>query len=210
MFSCAFEPKIPLAQLPGISPALGVATCLALRSLLGATHPHNPLETQSPLTALTLKWPNDLQWHGAKLAGLLIETAPSTQVVVGMGLNLSGATALSQVLGREIADLGMIQTQTLPSAAQLVACVARAWQQALKKYAEQGYAAFQEDFDTIDALAGQPVQVVDHGNLLYEGIAQGTDHLGRLRVLTQTGVIPVLVGDVSIRPANTLKTMGAP
>ena len=126
-----------------------------------------------------------------------------------MGLNLSGAAALSQTLGREIADLGMIQAQSLPSPAQLVACMAQAWQQALKDYAELGYTAFKDDFDTIDALAGQPVQVVDHGNLLHEGIAQGTDHLGRLLVTTTAGVIPVLVGDVSIRPANTLKAKGA-
>jgi BirA family biotin operon repressor/biotin-[acetyl-CoA-carboxylase] ligase len=204
MFSCAFEPNIPLARLPAIAPALGVTTCLALRSLLAAHRGDTGLEP------LTLKWPNDLQWHGAKLAGLLIETGPSAQVVVGMGLNLKGAAALSLTLEREIADLGMIQTQALPSAAQIVTHVALAWQQALKDYAEQGYAAFRDPFDTIDALAGQPVQVIDQGHILHLGIAQGTDEHGRLRVMTDAGLIPVLVGDVSIRPANTLQAKGTP
>ncbi|MEI6836317.1 MAG: hypothetical protein WCK56_00840, partial [Alcaligenaceae bacterium] len=36
MFSCAFSPNIPLAQLPGLSPALGVAACLALRELFAS------------------------------------------------------------------------------------------------------------------------------------------------------------------------------
>lgn len=204
MFSCAFEPNIPLARLPAIAPALGVASCLALRSLLGAQCGHAGLEP------LTLKWPNDLQWHGAKLAGVLIETGPNAQVVVGMGLNLKDAATLSLTLERDIADIGMIQTQALPSTVQIVAHIALAWQQALKDYAEQGYAAFRDAFDTIDALAGQPVQVIDQGHILHQGIAQGTDEHGRLRVVTDTGLIPVLVGDVSIRPANTLQAKGTP
>ena len=204
MFSCAFEPNIPLARLPAIAPALGVATCLALRSLIAAHCGDTRLEP------LTLKWPNDLQWHGAKLAGVLIETGPSAQVVVGMGLNLKDAAALSLVLERDIADLGMIQTQALPSAAQIVAHLALAWKQALKDYADLGYAAFRNPFDTIDALAGQPVQVIDQGHILHQGIAQGTDEHGRLRVMTDAGLIPVLVGDVSIRPANSLQDKGTP
>jgi BirA family biotin operon repressor/biotin-[acetyl-CoA-carboxylase] ligase len=127
-----------------------------------------------------------------------------------MGLNLKDAAALSLVLERDIADLGMIQTQALPSAAQIVAHVALAWQQSLKDYAEQGYAAFRHSFDTVDALAGQSVQVIDQGHILHQGIAQGTDEHGRLRVMTDAGLIPVLVGDVSIRPANSLQDKGTP
>ena len=201
MFSCAFEPNIPLAKLPGIAPALGVSTCLALRSLLSAQR------SVAELEPLKLKWPNDLQWHGAKLAGLLIETAPSAMVVVGMGLNLRGATTLSAQLGRDIADLGQIEQQlnlTLHPA-HLVAHLAQAWQHALSDYAENSYTAFTHSFDIVDALAGQSVQVVDQGKVLHQGIAQGTDQLGRLRVMTDTGLVPVLVGDVSIRPTHPFK-----
>lgn len=201
MFSCAFATEIPLAQLPGIAPALGVTTCLALRSLLGA-QPDDPA-----LAPLKLKWPNDLQWHGAKLAGLLIETAPSSTVVVGMGLNLRGAAALSAQLGREIADLHQIERACNRSIdpAHLVAHIALAWQHALLDYASNGYTAFTHSFDIVDALAGQSVQVMDQGNILHQGIAHGTDTLGRLRVMTETGLVPVLVGDVSIRPAHPFK-----
>lgn len=201
MFSCAFATDIPLAQLPGIAPALGVATCLALRSLFVAQG------NQANLAPLTLKWPNDLQWHGAKLAGLLIETAPSSTVVVGMGLNLRGAAALRAQLGREIADLSQIEhaSNRTIHPAHLVAHVAQAWQHALHVYAENGYTAFTHSFDIVDALAGQSVYVMDQGQILHQGIAQGTDPLGRLRVMTETGVVPVLVGDVSIRPTPPLK-----
>jgi BirA family biotin operon repressor/biotin-[acetyl-CoA-carboxylase] ligase len=215
MFSCAFETPIPLAQLPGIAPALGVTTCLALRSFISAQSSDAELQhfTQHLVQHLTLKWPNDVQWHGAKLAGLLIETAPSSTVVVGMGLNLKGADVLSAQLDREIADLSQIQAltdQAFITPATLVAHLAQAWQQALKDYADHGYSAFKPSFDIVDALAGQTVDVIDQGNILYQGLAQGTDLLGRLRVLTDTGVIPVVVGDVSIRPTNALKTEGTP
>jgi BirA family biotin operon repressor/biotin-[acetyl-CoA-carboxylase] ligase len=201
MFSCAFATDIPLAQLPGIAPALGVSTCLALRALFAAQG------NQTDIAPLTLKWPNDLQWHGAKLAGLLIETAPSSTVVVGMGLNLRGAAMLSAQLGREIADLGQIEQACHQPIhpAHLVAHVAQAWQQALLDYASNGYTAFTHSFDIVDALAGQAVQVMDQGKILHQGIAQGTDPFGRLRVMTETGEIPVLVGDVSIRPAHPFK-----
>jgi len=207
MFSCAFETTIPLAQLSGIAPALGVTTCLALRSYLAAQ------SKKAKLQHLTLKWPNDLQWHGAKLAGLLIETAPSSTIVIGMGLNLKGADQLSAQLDRAIADLSQIQTMTDQEhlfPAPLVAHLALAWKQALKDYADHGYSVFKPSFDIVDALAGQTVHVMDQGKILYQGLAQGTDALGRLRVLTQTGVVPVVVGDVSIRPVNALQAKGAP
>ena len=54
MFSCGFAPRIGAGELPGIAPALGIASCLAIRSLLvprlGVRAAHQ----------LTLKWPNDL------------------------------------------------------------------------------------------------------------------------------------------------------
>ena len=93
----------------------------------------------------------------------------------------------------------------LISPVSLVAHLAQAWQQALKEYVDHGYSAFKPAFDIVDALAGQTVHVMDQGNILYQGLAQGTDLLGRLRVLTETGMTPVVVGDVSIRPTTALK-----
>lgn len=219
MFSCAFEPGIPLAQLPGLSPALGVAACLALRQLFA------PLIGPHASQALGLKWPNDLQWGSGKLAGILVETAqrPGARhpyLVVGIGLNLRGARALSTHLARDIADISEILAST-PNSEELgtaticpsniVSAIAQAWQKALDVYAAAGYAAFQDVFNSVDVLASVPVEVIDQGRVLQTGIAQGTDSIGRLLVQTATAVVPILVGDVSVRgqpvssPAVTLK-----
>ena len=201
MFSCAFDPKIPLAQLPGLAPALGVATCLALRRLL------EPLLGQAACQKLVLKWPNDLQWGDAKLAGILLETSqqPGTRhpsIVAGIGINLLGARALSVRLKRAVIDLTEVlqqgPAQTGLSPPTLVAAIARAWHEALPVYAAAGYAAFQEQFNLVDALSARSVQVIDQGRVLHTGIAQGTDAIGRLLVLSAHRIIPILVGDVSI------------
>ena len=219
MFSCAFEPGIPLAQLPGLSPALGVAACLALRQLFA------PLLGQDACQRLALKWPNDLQWGSGKLAGILIETTqrPGARhpcLVVGIGLNLRGARALSTHLTRDVADVSEIlacapQLSALDASvlcpSSIVSAIAQAWQKALDVYATKGYAAFQELFNSVDVLALRSVDVIDQGRVLQTGIAQGTDAFGRLLVRTETAVVPILVGDVSVRrhvlpePTATLK-----
>lgn len=202
MFSCALTHNIPLPQLAGIAPALGVATCLAMRTFFEAS------QAQIALDDLKLKWPNDVLWRGAKLAGILIETGPQSRLIIGMGINLQDAQTLSAQLDRKIADihqllddLGQPVLPTLPCA--LVAHIAKAWQRALDEYAAGGYAAFIERFNSVDGLAGLPVQVVDQGRILHEGFAQGTDAFGHLCVQTQTGSVPILVGDVSIRPIHS-------
>lgn len=201
MFSCGFAPRIGAGELPGIAPALGIASCLAIRSLLvprlGVRAAHQ----------LTLKWPNDLQWKGAKLAGILVETAPSAKpqqplLVIGMGLNLSGAAQLSAELNRPVADFSHILDDHNVDPIELVATLAQAWQRSLQDYATTGYAGFAARYQEVDGLLGEQVDVIDQGKLLHTGIARGTDSIGRLKIETSSGILPILVGDISIKPRN--------
>jgi len=41
----------------------------------------------------SLKWPNDVEVAGRKLAGILVETAPAGRVVIGLGVNSAGTAA---------------------------------------------------------------------------------------------------------------------
>lgn len=208
MFSCGFTSKIGMGELPGVAPALGIASCLALRSVLA------PLLGARAAHQLTLKWPNDLQWKGAKLAGILVETAPSTKpqqplLVIGMGLNLSGAAALSVDLNRPVADLSQILVGHAVDPISLVATLAQAWQRTLHDYAAKGYAAFAPRYQEVDGLLGEHVDVIDQGKLLHTGIARGTDSIGRLKIETASGILPILVGDVSIRPRTQTRSTPA-
>ena len=158
---------------------------------------------------LVLKWPNDIQFDDAKLAGILVETAfqSGTQgvtVVAGIGLNLRGGKRLALSLGRAVADWESVPKpgSVDPAAADIVAAIARAWVGAVGDYARAGYAVFQPRFDQLDALAGTHVEVIDQGRTIQGGIACGTDPEGRLMLSTPQGRFPVLVGDVSVRPQS--------
>lgn len=197
MFSCAFEVNLPLDKLASLSPALGIVAAEALRALL--------VREQVAHTDLQVKWPNDLFWKQAKLAGILVESAklPDSNIpviVAGIGLNLHHAISLTETLKRPIADWSQI-TDIAPE--QIVIHIANAWTQAIQEYARTGYASFIARFDQVNALAGQQVEVTDQGKILNTGVALGCDEIGRLLIETGQGSIAVMVGDVSIRSATT-------
>lgn len=200
MFSCAFPVRLPSVRLPALSPLAGLAAGEALRQLAGDAD------------ALRVKWPNDLQWREAKLAGILVESTrnallPETYtLVIGMGLNLAGAEQLSRALGRQIADWQSIIVETgqpAASVADIVCTTVNAWRHAIVELQEAGLEPFLPRFSAMDALAGREVNVIDQGAVLHTGIAQGLDEIGRLIVETAQGRVPVNVGEISIRPRTT-------
>lgn len=203
MFSCAFDVFLPARALPALSPLLGVAACEALRGLL---EPAN-----RPL--LSLKWPNDLQWKFSKLAGILVEATRSGAirqsadhhvVIVGLGLNLHDARALSTALNRAVADWaeitacdGRARRIEIPD---IVLAIAGAWTEALAGVVREGLADFPARYAEVDHLLGQHLEVIDQGRIIHSGIACGVDEHGQLLVRTPGGLMPVSVGEVSVRP----------
>ncbi len=202
MFSCAFDVFMPSRLLPALSPLAGVAACEGLRQWVSpALREH-----------LVMKWPNDLQWRLGKLAGILVEATRSGAaresgdhyiVILGMGLNLDDARALSQALDRRVADWREIVREDAgaaqATAAGLAASVARAWQNALNRAVRAGLDDLPRRHAAVDALVGQTVDIVDAGRVIQSGIACGIDEQGRLLLRTPGAVLPVTVGEVSAR-----------
>lgn len=194
MFSCAFDTSLPGASLPALSPLAGLVACETLRELLGSAG-----------EKLCVKWPNDLQWGEAKLAGVLVETARNIAdrraghtVVIGMGTNLTDADALSLALDRPIADWASVGANV--PIVDVICALAQAWQQAIAELQQNGFQGFVERFSRIDALAGRDVQVLDQGVAIQTGVAKGVDEQGRLLLRTGNGLVPVSVGEISVRP----------
>jgi BirA family biotin operon repressor/biotin-[acetyl-CoA-carboxylase] ligase len=195
MFSCAFDTTLPPSSLPVLSPLAGLAACEALRAIAGQGGER-----------LRVKWPNDVQWGDAKLAGVLVETTrnlgarpASHTVVIGMGLNLRDADVLSRELDRDIAD--WTTTGCGMALSDVVREVALAWRDALMDVERGGFAAFVERFRRLDALAGRDIRVLDRGAVVHRGVGCGADAQGRLLVRTEAGEVPVSVGEISVRPA---------
>jgi BirA family biotin operon repressor/biotin-[acetyl-CoA-carboxylase] ligase len=195
MFSCAFDTTLPPASLPVLSPLAGLAACEALRALVGPGGER-----------LCIKWPNDVQWGDAKLAGVLVETTRNLEdraaghtVVIGMGMNLRDGEELSLALEREVADWTV--TGCGVALSDVVAQVALAWRDVLADVEREGFAAFVGRFRRLDALEGRDIQVLDRGAVLHRGMGCGVDAQGRLRVRTIDGELPISVGEISVRPA---------
>ena len=176
--------------LAGLTPALGLALAEALA-------PRVP--------GLVVKWPNDLQRDGRKVAGTLVETRHADgreRVVVGVGVNLRVSEALARGVDQPIA--GLLDGLPPDGAAALsredvAGLVARALVDALGRFFRDGFADTARRWPRFDALAGRDVVVTDAGQPLFSGRAEGIDDTGALRVRTAERVVAVTVGDVSVR-----------
>lgn len=182
-----FSLGLPLAppDWSGLSLAVGVAVAQSL-------HPD-----------IRLKWPNDLWYQNRKLAGILMETAamPSSAgaptgsrfVVAGIGINIQPPAA--QGLSTPPAGLcELLPGIQAPAALLRVVTVLVA---AIFQFERTGFAAFQDRFDTLDALRGCAVAASDG----VQGVAQGVDASGALLVHTPQGVQRIISSEVSVRPA---------
>jgi len=183
-FSLARRTTCPARELAPLSLAAGVAAVRALRAL-GAAE-------------ITLKWPNDLMVHGAKLGGILAETrirGPAATAVIGIGLNWRAALGLEARLRRRIAVLED-WIRPLPSRNVIVARIAAELLDALIAFEAHGLAPFMGDWDAFDAYRGQRLRVRLADGRVLAGVAEGLARDGGLRLRTRTGVRAVKGGRV--------------
>ena len=195
--SLTFSLALTLAprEWSGLSLAVGLALADALEPAAEAA------SQTPPAPRIGLKWPNDL-WLmaapgvGRKLGGILIETinvGDRRMCVVGVGLNVApqptdGPSAGSACLQELDPDL---------SAPAALAAVAEPLVRGLLAFQDRGFAPLQARFARRDLLAGQAVSTTAAG--VAEGVAEGVDVHGGLRVRSG-GVLHTLVsGEVSVR-----------
>jgi BirA family biotin operon repressor/biotin-[acetyl-CoA-carboxylase] ligase len=191
--SLTFSLALPLAPADwsGLSLAVGV-------SLAESLHPD-----------VRLKWPNDLWLQKRKLGGILVETAGSGEgagaprtVVIGVGINIARPdTAVVQSLASPGAvppmpPAGLAEVRVGVTAGETLARVAPALVRDVLGFGAVGFAPFLPRFGLRDALKGQAVRLSDGT----EGIADGVDPQGALRVLTAQGLRTVHSAEVSVRP----------
>jgi BirA family transcriptional regulator, biotin operon repressor / biotin---[acetyl-CoA-carboxylase] ligase len=187
-FSLAWRFEGGLQRLTGLPLAVGTALAETIVRL------GQPVE---------LKWPNDLLKDGDKLAGILVETATgadgATWAIVGIGLNLVMPDALEQQIGRAVAAVPWLARMDRDA---LMAALLDGVAAVLGEFAQDGFAAFAARWNLLHAYQGEPVTIVDRGQVLHEGLAAGVDDAGRLLLDTAQGRIAIVAGDVSLRLAG--------
>lgn len=176
-----------IAALQGLSLAVGVAACEALRAL--------------GFSDVALKWPNDLLAGGRKLGGILVEVggeaAGPIRAVVGLGVNVQMPAAAAREIDQAWTDLASLG-EAPPSRQAVAAALLDALLPALARFESEGLAPFLARWPALDALAGRAVRV-DCGGEVHEGTALGVSEDGALRLAVRDGERRFHAGEASLR-----------
>jgi BirA family transcriptional regulator, biotin operon repressor / biotin---[acetyl-CoA-carboxylase] ligase len=188
--SVILRPALPPSEVLVLSLAAGLAVQEAIRQI-------------DPSVQTDLKWPNDLLINGRKFCGILTEmNAEVTRVrhvVVGMGINVN-QTGFPKELAGQATSLKMA-TGTEWSRVELVV--------ALLKSLDREYRQLVDEPDARSSILlrfaersswvrGRQVRINENGSS-FEGMTEGLDDRGFLRVRTARELQTVLSGTVRER-----------
>ncbi|MDY6978796.1 MAG: bifunctional biotin--[acetyl-CoA-carboxylase] ligase/biotin operon repressor BirA [Pseudomonadota bacterium] len=175
------------SNLAGLSLALAVSVVRALDAL--------------GVEGLGLKWPNDIQWQGKKLCGILLEMQGEAggpcRVVCGIGLNVSMPQEVAQDIEQPWTDLQRI-TGRRPSRQRLLIALLDELLPALVRYEQEGLQPFLPDWQRWDAIAGKSVQLLLPQRTI-QGWAIGIDGQGNLLIEHAGRQETYSSGEISLR-----------
>ncbi|MEW5737505.1 MAG: biotin--[acetyl-CoA-carboxylase] ligase [Myxococcota bacterium] len=182
--SVILRPEIPPARAPELTLVAAVALAETLREAGGAAG---------------IKWPNDVQIAGRKVAGILTELSADVErvqfVIVGIGVNLNASAEDFPPEVAEVAtSLMLARGSTVPRALFTAALFTRleSW---LDTWTEQGFGPVREAWRKLATILGQEVLVRSEQREL-RGVAEDIDETGALILRVGGGVERVLAGDV--------------
>ena len=156
------------------------------------------LDERLPLTAAVaiadalpieaaIKWPNDVWIQRRKVAGILVEGRPQEGwAVLGIGLNV-GAESFPDELAETATSLRLAGVETTP--ARVLADVLAS----LSRWLGAPPARVLDAWRSLDALKGERVRWTDG-----EGVADGIDDSGALKVDTPAGAVALDAGEVHL------------
>jgi BirA family biotin operon repressor/biotin-[acetyl-CoA-carboxylase] ligase len=175
-----------MGALSGLSLVAGIALARALADV--------------GVRGLGLKWPNDVLAGERKLAGILVELGGEflgpCHAVVGIGINVRLPAGVD--VGQPYADLASLCGGQPPSRNVLIGLLLDRLVAAFDRFEREGFAPFQSEFARHDLLAGRSVQVHTSAGM-HEGVADGVDARGALRVRHGRGVVVYDSAEVSVR-----------
>lgn len=152
--------------------ACGVALAETIRAL-------------EPAVPAVVRWPNDVEAGGRKLAGILVETAAHARAVVGIGVNTTGTAATApEPLRHRVATLPDLAGRPLGRDVLLAAFLPR-FVELLAALARDG-AALARRYRPLCALDGTPV-TLHLGAERHAGTCRGIATSGALVIDTPAG-----------------------
>jgi BirA family biotin operon repressor/biotin-[acetyl-CoA-carboxylase] ligase len=152
-------------------------------------------ELLPPSDRVTLKWPNDVQVDGAKVAGVLPEAGTSDMalnwVVVGVGLNLAHAPTGTPYPATSLRAHGV----AVRSEHALRAFLARL-ERWLPRWEAEGFGPVREAWLAFAPASGTEVSVT-MGDRQHRGVFDGLDADGAMLLATADGTRRISAGEVA-------------
>ena len=155
---------------------------------------------------MQLKWPNDLYLGGKKCGGVLIDLVQSSNqdwtIVVGVGLNVAMPNSGGNDIDQPWTDLGSHSAVPLTRnevGGQLLGVLVPL----LSSWQVGAFSQWRESWSRRDLMAGHQI-TVQQGNHSISGRADGVDHSGALRVVTNEGLTVVQSGEASMLRSKDL------
>ena len=177
LLSCRLGLPQDLSQCGGLSLCVGLAVVKAL--------------SEFGLEDLSCKWPNDILYHGQKLAGVLIELQGEahglTEAVIGIGCNINMSAEKLAEIDRPTSSvqviLGGVQDRNA-----IAALLIDALYDYLHRFVTLGFVDFLTEWHACDALRNQVIQL-NLGHSSGSGIVSGIDARGHLLLTLPSGEV---------------------
>ena len=153
--------------------------------MVAAVALHEVLAVYAP--DVRIKWPNDLAFDGAKLAGILLERQGNA-VIVGFGVNLAFHP---DGLARPATSLAALAGMA-PEPGAMLEILARNFSHWLDRWRKEGIAVIRRHWLEAAHPIGTPLSTLEG-----EGLFDGLEESGALRLLLPGGALRVIhAGDV--------------
>ncbi|TDO97249.1 biotin--[acetyl-CoA-carboxylase] ligase [Marinomonas balearica] len=187
IMSFAYEFDGGANVVEGLSLAVGVAVANVLEGL--------------GVSGVGLKWPNDVQVDGKKIAGILLEMVAdqdACQVIIGIGLNVEMLDSEMATIDQPWTDLASKLSET-PDRNLLLARLTNELMTVCDNFSKgKGIAHYQNLWQKHDVMLNQRVTVTSVGNQV-KGVARGIDVHGALLLERDGKVESLYGGEVSVR-----------
>lgn len=186
-FSLVLRPKIAPAQAPGLSLLSALVFSQTLQS-------HCRIEAK-------IKWPNDCQIAGKKVAGILTELSSELDlinfVIVGIGLNVNQTKNDFPTVLRTKATSLFLETEKKWHRAELLADFLQSFEESYLQFREKGIAPLIKKIESRMTLLGQKVKLAV-GKEVITGKVAGLAEDGALLLETRSGTYRAISGEVSV------------
>jgi BirA family transcriptional regulator, biotin operon repressor / biotin---[acetyl-CoA-carboxylase] ligase len=180
--SILLRTDLPLGRIPQLSFVAALAVADAADAFL-------PGDVRAEL-----KWPNDVLVRGAKVAGILIESADGT-AIIGIGMNIAHAPSDAPY---PITTLSSSAAKTLEPGAVLQVLL-KAFGHRFADWRDQGFATVRTDWLARAHPAGSPLRLTV-GDRSIQGRFADLGHDGALVIETADGLERFVAGEVLVPP----------